>query len=146
MNAGTFIKSTDLLKDTFFEETVIFITEYNEKGAMGFVVNKLFPRKFNELEEFKLSPAFPLYDGGPVDREHLFIVHNRPDIISGGTKVTGHIYTGGDFSSAVRYINNKTITEKDICLFIGYCGWDLNEIEAEIREGSWEVLNEGHLF
>lgn len=146
MKAGIFLQSTDILIDTFFDAALIFITEYNEKGAMGFVVNKQFPRSFNELEEFKHSPAFPLYEGGPVDQEHLYFIHQRPDLIKGGTPVTGHIHQGGDFKEAVRLINNKTISVSDIRLFIGYCGWDRQELEAEIAEGSWRVQEEGNPF
>ncbi|MBO9634477.1 MAG: YqgE/AlgH family protein [Chitinophagaceae bacterium] len=146
MHAGIFLHSTSLLDDTFFEKAQIFITEHNEKGAMGFVVNHPFPRRFNELEEFRHSMAFPMYEGGPVDREHLFFIHQRPDLIDGGTLVAGNIYVGGNFNTAVRLINNKTLTEKDIKLFIGYCGWDDKELEAEIEEGSWEPMEEGDLF
>ncbi|SHN41118.1 YqgE/AlgH family protein [Chitinophaga sp. CF418] len=142
MKAGTFLRSTSLLDDTFFEQTIIFITEHNEKGAMGFVVNRLFPRKINELVEFKDCAAFPLYEGGPVDQEHLFFIHQRPDLIKGGDQVTAHIQLGGDFKAAMQYINDNTITEKDIRIFIGYCGWDDQELEAEIAEGSWEAIQE----
>lgn len=146
MNAGTFISSTSLLDDTFFEKTVILITEYNKNGATGFVINKSFPRKLNELEEFKNGIPFPLYDGGPVDREHLFFVHQRPDLIKDGTPVSNNIYLGGDFKEAVRHINHKTITEKDIKLFIGYCGWDYHELDDEIEEGSWTVTTTQSLW
>lgn len=146
MHAGTFINSTSLLDDSFFEKSVILITESNEKGAMGFVVNKLFPRQLNELEEFKEAIPFPLYDGGPVDREHIFFVHQRPDLITGGTLVAGNIYLGGDFKQAILHLNSKAITGKDIKLFIGYCGWDNQELDSEIEEGSWLVSKEGMVF
>lgn len=140
MNAGSFIRSTSLLDDSFFEKAVILIAEYNKKGATGFVVNKPFARRLNELEEFKDSIPFPLYDGGPVDREHLFFVHQRPDLIKGGTPINNKVYLGGDFKEAVRQINQKAITEKEIRLFIGYCGWDYHELDDEIEEGSWMIL------
>lgn len=146
MHTGIFLHSTSLLDDTFFEKAQLFITEHNEKGAMGFVVNKPFERRFNELEEFRHSMPFLMYDGGPVAREHLFFMHQRPDLIDGGTLVTGNIFVGGDFETAVRLINNKTLTQKDIKLFIGYCGWDDKELEAEIEEGSWVVTEEGNPF
>jgi putative transcriptional regulator len=146
MHAGIFIRSTSLLEDSFFEGALLFITEYNEKGAMGFVINKEFPRKFNELEEFKYSPSFPLYEGGPVDQEHLYFLHQRPDLIAGGVPVTDNIYLGGDFKAAVMHMNNNTISEKDIRLFIGYCGWDSHELDGEVAEGSWEILKKASLF
>ena len=146
MKPGLFLKSTSLLNDTFFENALLFITEYNEKGAMGFVVNQPFPRKLNELEEFKNSNPFPIYQGGPVDKEHLFFIHQRPDLIEDGEPVTGNIFLGGNFKSAVRHIDDHTLTEKDCKLFIGYCGWDYGELDKEIAEGSWEPVDSRNLF
>ena len=146
MKPGLFLKGTSLLKDTFFEDAVVFITEYNEKGAMGFVVNQQFPRKLNELEEFKQGKPFPIHLGGPVDQEHLYFIHQRPDLIEGGEPVTDRIFLGGDFTSAIRNINNHILAEKDIILFLGYCGWEYQELEGEIAEGSWEVQEMGDPF
>lgn len=146
MKAGTFLHSTAALDDTFFEKAVIFLTEHNEKGAMGFVVNKLFPRTFNELEAYRHSEPFPLYEGGPVDQEHLFFLHSRPDLIRDSVQVTDTIYLGGDFQEAVRLINNKILTGQEIKLFIGYCGWDYQEMEAEIAEGSWQTGLQASVF
>lgn len=146
MKQGVFIKSTSLQDDPPFDGSLIFITEYNEKGAMGFIVNKAFPRKLNELEEFKHIISFPIYLGGPVDQEHLYFVHQRPDLIEGGQLVAGGIFLGGDFTAALRNIDNGTLTGKDIKIFIGYCGWDHTELDEEIAEGSWEVLESGEVF
>ena len=146
MKPGLILKSTSLLNNTLFENAVIFITEYNEKGAMGFVVNQKFPRKLNELEEFKNVQPFPIHYGGPVDPEHLYFIHQRPDLIEGGEPVTATIYFGGDFKSVVRYIGNRNLTEADCRIFIGYCGWDNRELDEEIAEGSWEVLEGEDLF
>jgi putative transcriptional regulator len=139
INAGILLTSAPSLEDPNFDEAIIFITEYNEKGAMGFVVNKLFGRKLNELVEFKDSPPFPLYDGGPMDKEHLFFVHRRPDLITGGTPVTDSVYLGGNFKQAIAHINDRSIHQKEIKIFIGYCGWHFNELEEEVEEGSWRV-------
>jgi putative transcriptional regulator len=141
--AGMFIQSTDALKDPVFENTLIYIAEYNEKGATGFVVNKPFSRTLNELEEFKHSIPFPLYDGGPVDKEHLFILHMRPDLIEDVTAVADGVYYGGNFQQVVEAINNRTLTSSHIKIFNGYCGWDKGELEAEVEEGSWEVVDVG---
>ena len=146
MKPGLFLKSTSLLNDTSFENAVVFITEYNEKGAMGFVVNQKFPRKLNELEEFKKVTPFPIYLGGPVDQEHLYFIHRRPDLIEGGEPVTAAIFLGGNFKSAVKNIDNQILTENDCKIFMGYCGWDYRELDEEIAEGSWEVQETGDLF
>lgn len=146
MNAGLYIKSTSQLDNDFFEKAIVLISEYNDKGATGFVINKPFGRNLNDLEEFKHSIPFPLSDGGPVDREHLYFVHRRPDLITGGIPVNENLYVGGDFKEALKYLNNKTITAQDIKLFIGYCGWDKGELDAEIEEGSWNVSDDAAVF
>lgn len=141
LRAGLFLKSTAALNDdTVFSGVIMLITEYNAKGALGFVLNKPFGRSLNELDEFKYSPYFALYEGGPVDQEHLFFVHRRPDLIEEGTSVGSGIYYGGNFSQAVTAINDNSLTTNDIKIFVGYCGWDAGELDAEIAEGSWSII------
>ncbi|MFT3845848.1 MAG: YqgE/AlgH family protein [Lacibacter sp.] len=139
---GVFLKSTSLLNNTVFENCVVFIAEYNSKGALGFVINKQYGRLLNELEEFKQSAGFPLYEGGPVDHQHLYFVHMRPDVIEEGTAVGNGLYLGGNFQQAVEAVNNGIITQSHLKIFVGYTGWDTGDLEAEIEEGSWLVLPE----
>ena len=145
LQAGSFLASTAALDGTVFEKATVFISEYNERGATGFILNKPFGRRLNELEEFKDSPAFPIYEGGPVDQEHLFFVHRRPELAAGGEAVNG-IYTGGDFKQAVTAIKAHTLTPADAKILLGYCGWDAGELEAEIAEGSWVEVKDGKVF
>lgn len=133
--------STPSNGDDNFIQSFVFITEHNEQGALGFVINKIFERGLHELVEFSSSPSFPLYSGGPVDKEHLYFIHKRNDLITDGVFVTDDIYMGGDFKKVITLINNKILTPSDIKIFIGYCGWDVNELEEEIAEGSWTITD-----
>lgn len=141
LQAGSIIISTDLLSGTEFEKVAIVITEHNEKGTIGYVFNQLFPRNFNELEEFKHSIPVPLYAGGPVQTDMLYFMHCRPDLIPDGEQVANNVYMGGDFKKAVQLLNNGQLPFADVRFYIGYCGWDANELEAEIKEGSWQLTN-----
>jgi putative transcriptional regulator len=138
---GNIIISTNLLDDTNFEKTVIAITEHNEKGTIGYVFNQLFPRRFNELEEFKHSIPIPLYAGGPVQTDMLYFMHRRSDLIKDGELISDSVYMNGDFKTAVQLLNNGELPENDVRLFIGYCGWDAQELEDEIAEGSWQLTS-----
>lgn len=142
LHAGSFLKSTEALNGTDFSGATVILTEYNANGAVGYVVNNAFGRSLNELEEFKNSPNFPLYDGGPVDKEHLFFLHRRPDVIDGGAVVGNGMFNGGDFKKAVEALSDQRLTANDIKIFVGYCGWDAGELEEEIAEGSW-IATEG---
>ena len=138
---GNIIISTNLLDDTNFEKVVIVITEHNEDGSIGYVFNQLFPRTFNELEEFKHSIPIPLYAGGPVQADMLYFMHRRSDLITEGELIAGTVYMNGDFKTAVQLLNNAELPVNDVRLFIGYCGWDALELEDEITEGSWRLTN-----
>lgn len=139
LTAGKILIATNMMDDPNFRDTVIFITEYNEGGAMGLGINKIFERPLNALAEFSHCPAFPLYMGGPVDGEHLFFIHRRPDLIKAGSLVCNGVYFGGDFKLAIAHISRHTLDETGIKVCIGYCGWDTGELEEEIAEGSWRL-------
>lgn len=139
LKAGIYIKSTAALIGSFFEDTTILIVQHNEEGSTGFVTNKSFGKSLHELNEFNHSKPFPLMDGGPVDRAHLFVLHKRPDLIEGGEQISNSLYLGGNMEQVIEAINTSSANQQEIQLFIGYCGWDAGELEAELEEGSWTI-------
>ncbi len=139
IKAGIKIKSTDELIGSFFESSTILIVKHNNQGSVGFITNKPFGKYLHELIEFKHSNPFPLMDGGPVDRDHLFVLHKRQDLIDGGEHLINELYLGGNMEQVIAAINSSEINQEEMQIFIGYCGWDLGELEAEIEEGSWKI-------
>jgi putative transcriptional regulator len=139
LKAGIYIKSTTALNGSFFEHTTILIVEHNEEGSLGFVTNKSFGKSLHELIEFSQTNPFALMDGGPVDREHLFVLHKRPDLIEGGQQIPNGLYLGGNMEQVIEAINARAAGKEEIQVFIGYCGWDPGELEAELEEGSWTL-------
>ena len=139
LKAGLYIKSNADLNGSFFEHTTILIVEHDEAGSVGFVTNKPFGKSLHELIEFNHSKPFPLMDGGPVDRDHLFVLHKRPDLIDGGEQIPNGLYLGGNMEQVIQAINTGNANPQEIQLFIGYCGWDEGELEAELEEGSWTI-------
>lgn len=141
LTAGSFIRSTAAMDDPVFENAIVFITEYNAAGAVGFIINKPFYRNLNELAEFKNCMAAPVFNGGPVDQEHLFFLHQRPDLIDNGTRIVSGMYNGGNFQQAVQALNDGEMSLKHIRIFVGYCGWDAEELENEIAGGYWQLID-----
>jgi putative transcriptional regulator len=137
LKAGLYIKSTALLIGSFFEHTTILIVKHNEEGSLGFLTNKPFGKSLHELIEFNHAKPYPLMDGGPVNRAHLFVLHSRPDLIKGGEQTPNGVYLGGNIEQVIEAINARDANEQEIQVFIGYCGWDPGELEAELEEGSW---------
>lgn len=137
LKAGIYINSTAALNGSFFEHATILIVQHNEEGSVGFLTNKSFGKSLHELIEFNHAKPYPLMDGGPVDREHLFVLHSRPDLIKGGEQTRNSLYLGGNMEQVIEAINSGAANQQEIQVFIGYCGWDPGELEAELEEGSW---------
>ncbi|RYY98035.1 MAG: YqgE/AlgH family protein [Chitinophagaceae bacterium] len=137
---GVLLQSTSIpSEDPLFGGARVFVHQHDAGGAAGHIVNAPYGRALNELAEFSNAPALPLWHGGPVGREQLFFLHRRPDLIAGGTPVADGICWGGDFKAAVAALRAGTLPFADILVFVGYCGWDAGELEAEISEGGWRV-------
>jgi len=139
---GTIITSTPDINDPNFENTPILIVEHNDRGAVGFIAHLPLMKNLNELAEFTQYPPVPLFIGGPVDQGNLFFLHRRPDLIEGGLLIKDGVYYGGDFQQVLAHLKDQTLAEKDIRLLIGYAGWDPQQLEEEIKEGSWVITNQ----
>ncbi|WP_346236322.1 YqgE/AlgH family protein [Niabella insulamsoli] len=137
--AGKILTGTGKMDDPNFAGCTVLVAEHNEKGALGFIINQPFPRALNELVEFSSSPAFPLYKGGPVDEEHLYFVHQCADQIPGSEHITKNLFLGGDFATVIQLLPTGQLATGDIKIFVGYCGWNENDLETEIADGYWEV-------
>ena len=141
---GMVLQSTPLLHDTFFEHSYLLITEVREDGPIGFVLNKLHDRKFNELIEFQHRQALTLFIGGPVEQDKLFFIHPHASLVPDAQPITEHIFLGGDFNSLLDAMDAQLVLPSEVKLLLGYCGWDAGQLESEILEGSWEPIAYSH--
>jgi putative transcriptional regulator len=143
MQPGTLLVSSPLLGGDYFEQSVVLITEYHPaNGALGYVVNKLHDRPLHHLQQFRHAPALPLYQGGPVQADMLYLLHRSPQQITGGTLVVPGLYSGGNMQQVVHLLSAGHILPRHLKCLLGYCGWHAGELEAEIAEGSWRVSNQ----
>jgi putative transcriptional regulator len=117
------------------------ITEHNDSGTVGFILNKRVDLRLNEaIVEFK-DFDFPLYFGGPVKRDNLFYIHTLGKHVEGSMQILDGLYWGGDFEKLKELILNGKATEKQIKFFLGYSGWEPKQLDKEMEEHSWFVSN-----
>lgn len=139
--AGAVLKYTSVLPGDYFKDALVVIVENNSSGSVGFMVNRADGRTLNQLEAYSQFPSVPFYSGGPVDQQHIYVLHRRPDLILGGIRVIEGLYYGANFNDVLDAIRTGATGPGDIKLFLGYCGWDAGELEAEMEEGSWQLVD-----
>jgi putative transcriptional regulator len=138
---GKFLLAEPFLEDPYFKRSVIYLVEHNEKGSLGFILNKPIDLKINNaLVDF---PAYKesLYLGGPVQRDQLYFLHRLGNKIDKSIEISDGIYWGGDFDAVKAMIESKVIKSDEIRFFVGYAGWTENQLDDEIKKKSWIVAN-----
>lgn len=136
---GRVLISEPFMLDQYFKRSVVYLTEFNEEGAVGFMLNKPMEIKISEiLVDFPDFEAI-VYLGGPVQAQNLFYLHTKGDLLNDSIEVGKGIYWNGNFEQLKEAIKQQLITEKDIRFFLGYSGWDGEQLKGELKENSWFI-------
>lgn len=132
------IAEPSILGDVSFNRSVILLADHNKEGSIGFILNKPLNYTISDLlPEIKIP--LRVYNGGPVEQDNLYFIHKIPDLISDSIEISNGIFWGGDFKSVIELINAGKLNEKDIRFFLGYSGWDANQLMNELISNSWIV-------
>jgi putative transcriptional regulator len=138
---GRILISEPFLMDNYFKRSIVLITEHNEEGTVGFVLNKPINMKVNEvMSDFPPVNAIVSL-GGPVQTNTLHYIHTMGDIIPGSVKVVDNIYWGGEFAVIKRLLESKMLNNENIRFFLGYSGWQANQLDEELTDNAWVVAD-----
>ena len=132
------IAEPSILGDVSFNRSVVLLAEHNDEGSIGFILNKPLNYTINDLLP-EIEASFKIYNGGPVEQDNLYFIHNIPEIIPNSVEISNGIYWGGDFETTKQLINEGKITKNHIRFFLGYSGWSVNQLEMEMQENAWIV-------
>jgi len=136
---GKILIAEPVLGDSSFERSVVILTTHNTSGTVGFILNKPLSHQVSDLLlEFPEFDA-PVYYGGPVESHSIYYLHTCPDLLPGSHYISGDLYWGGDLEAVMDKIRNGEINSDHIRFYLGYSGWDMDQLECEIEEKSWIV-------
>lgn len=130
------------MDDPQFAQTVTYLVEHNEQGAMGLVINRpsglSLADVLEQLSEDSTPPALcqslAIFTGGPVQTDRGFVLH-----------------PAGDRYQATMELGELSLTTSQDVLFaiaagtgpdkylitLGYAGWDAGQLEAELADNVW---------
>lgn len=137
------IAEPSIVGDLSFNRSVILLADHNNEGSVGFIINKPLKYTINDLIP-EICARFKIYNGGPVEQDNLYFIHNIPNLISNSIEISNGIYWGGDFESTKELINEGKINKDNIRFFLGYTGWDENQLEHEMLENSWIITENNY--
>lgn len=133
------VAEPSIIGDISFNRSVVLLAEHTESGSVGFILNKRSDFQIQDLIP-ELEADFPVYKGGPVEEDNLYFIHKVPHLIPNSIEISNGIYWAGDFSVITALIKSEQINEHDIRFFLGYSGWDSQQLLDELSSNAWVVL------
>jgi putative transcriptional regulator len=138
---GRLLVATPLIGQGPFWRSVVYLLDQSEDGSLGVIVNRpLDARVADVLPSWANAVSEPmhLFDGGPVGSDAALAVGVVRDGLQpagwhpmservGLVDLDGPVPSSGEFAA--------------LRVFAGYAGWDAGQLEAEIEEGSWLVVD-----
>ena len=135
---GKLLVSSPALVDPNFRKTVVLIAHHDEEGAMGLVLSR--PSDVSASEAVPLLVGFdgahdPVFVGGPVQPEAFMVLAEFDDVGQAAAPVMDRI----GFMPADAEPDDLAI--RRVRLFAGYSGWGGGQLEAELDEDSWIIVD-----
>jgi len=138
---GSLLISEPMMEEAFFSRSVVMILDIDKgRGHLGLVMNK--PTHLtlrNLLPEWENGGDVPVFCGGPVDTQRLFMLHNLGSRFAGANEILPGLYVGGRIEDIVNYIDDGGTLEGRIRFFLGYSGWSKDQLEEERLDHSWAI-------
>lgn len=134
------VAEPSIIGDMSFNRAVILLADHNKLGSVGFILNKQLDYNLGDLIEGTESD-FPIYNGGPVEQDNLYFIHKSPELIPNSIEISQGVFWGGDFTTVLGLINNGQLTPREIKFFLGYSGWEENQLDSELESQAWRVTN-----
>lgn len=143
LNKGVFLVATDKLDGFSLKKSVIYITQHDESGTSGFIVNRPTNLSINEAfpeTHASKSTNSTLYFGGPLHSQYLFIL-TQTDTPNGLYPINQQVY----FATGDEMKNRLHAETKDIIrTYAGFMSWGPGQLEDELTSGNW-VLAPGNI-
>jgi len=134
------------INDTYFKNSVIYVCEHNEEGAMGLMINAplnitvgdmlnkvdLEPQSLQQ-KEFSLSN--PVYNGGPISEDRGFILHRPLEHFESSLTMSNELTV--TTSKDILAVLGTSVEPDDYIVALGYSGWSTGQLEEELAKNSW---------
>lgn len=137
-----FLIAMPAMADPYFAQSLVYVCEHNENGALGIIVNRPIDMNlaalFEKIELPLERPGFadlPVYFGGPVQLDRGFVLH-RP-IGQWQSTLAVNDEVGLTSSRDVLAAVGNAGEPSEIIVTLGYAGWGAGQLEDELAQNAW---------
>jgi len=131
------------MAESGFFQTVSYLCQHNEEGALAVVINRPAGMSVgNILEQMGIPCSIPqvndcpIFAGGPVQQERGFIIHSKDSTVWDSSI---------SVSESTSLTSSRDILESiaegkgpnEFLVALGYAGWGANQLENEMLENVW---------
>ena len=142
---GHYLLAMPSLGDSNFGRSVVFLCDHRPDGAMGFVLTRHhdFLEAAEVFQEFDLEMAgvaakTPVYDGGPVHQDEIFLLHGPPFGADGTYPLNEKVALSNSMKTLAMV--GKGLGPLKVAIFLGSAGWGPGQLEAELSANAWLTL------
>jgi putative transcriptional regulator len=139
--SASLLVASPTLTDPHFSRTVVRILDHSDAGAVGVILNRPTGAEVDEVlpgwGQLATGPGV-LFSGGPVSPDAaicLALLNGEP--IGPARALDGPLAVVDLDGEADRVAGRA----RALRVFAGYAGWGAGQLEAEIEEGSWFVVD-----
>jgi len=139
--SGRLLVATPAIESGPFLRSVVFLLDHTAEGALGVIVNRPLESDVEDvLPDWAQLVNAPvcLFDGGPVGMDSALALGLLADDVPppGWRRMAGHVGLV-DLDGPVPRLGSLA----GLRVFAGYAGWGPQQLEGEIDEGAWLVVD-----
>jgi putative transcriptional regulator len=140
---GKLLVATPRLADPNFFRTVVFLLAHGEQGALGLVLNRPtdtpVASPLPQWEELASGPGV-VFVGGPVAGGTICLARVRSEV---GVPDSAYLPLQGTLGTVDLEADPVFVAPwvEDLRVFAGYAGWGPGQLEGEVEEGAWWVVD-----
>jgi len=138
---GRLLVATPPLVDPNFDRTVVLLLEHGDDGALGIVLNRPSDTHLDDvLPEWRVIASAPevVFVGGPVSPEAVIaLARGGYEGADGWVPLLAGLGT----VDVGRDPLDLGVPLEDLRVFAGYAGWSPGQLEGELDQGGWFVVD-----
>lgn len=141
LGLGKLLVASRSLGDPHFARTVVLLVHYDEKGAVGLILNRRTDVPLSQVLDLKAAKdrSDPVYVGGPVEPGGVLALLQSPAKIEKAENVFGRLYLISDKDAFEKTLSSRP-DPKAFHVYLGYAGWTQDQLRSEVRMGAWFIF------